>query len=88
MTRKSKKAAPEALEELHSAIAKELARKIANGEATAADLAVAAKFVKDNGVSLLIDPQTPEGSVLTGTKLPDPGTSEEEFDEAVRGFIQ
>lgn len=86
MKRKTAKASSEALEELHAAIAKELARKIAEGIATAADLAVAAKFVKDNGVSTLIDPETPEGSVLTGTKLPDIGDTEEDFEEALRTF--
>ena len=88
MSRKSKKASSEALEELHAAIAKELARKIAKGAATASDLAVAAKFVKDNGVSILIDPETPDGSVLTGAPLPPEGSSEDDFDEAVRGFLQ
>ncbi len=86
MKRNTKKASNTALEELHSAIAKELARKIEEGIATAADLAVAAKFVKDNGVSLLIDPATPEGSTLTGTKLPEVGDTEEEFEEALRTF--
>ncbi|QIG74592.1 terminase small subunit protein [Rhizobium phage RHph_I20] len=86
MRKKTAKASTQALEELHAAIARELARKIENGEATAADLAVAAKFVKDNGVSVLIDPETPEGSTLTGTKLPDIGNTEEEFEEALRTF--
>jgi len=83
---RNKKASSDAMEELHAALARSLARRIEDGSATAADLAVAAKFLKDNGVSRLIDPETPEGSVLTGTKLPDVGDTEEAFEEALRTF--
>jgi len=40
----------ELLQQLHSAIPKELLRRITDGEATAADLSVAVKFLKDNGI--------------------------------------
>ena len=83
---RTKKAPTDAMEELHASLAKALAKRITDGTATAADLAVAAKFLKDNGVSRLIDPETPEGSVLTGTKLPDVGDTEEAFEEALRTF--
>lgn len=84
--RKKLKASNAALEELHAAIASELARKISSGEATAADLAVAARFVKDNGVSLLIDPETPAGSVLAGAPLPDVGAIPEDFDDVAMNW--
>ncbi|WP_159953199.1 hypothetical protein [Rhizobium sp. 18065] len=86
MARKSKKASSEAMEQLHDALASALATRIAAGEATAADLAVAAKFLKDNGVSRLIDPESPDGSVLTGAKLPDIGDDEDAFEEALKTF--
>lgn len=35
---------------LHSALAKELLTRVQSGEATAADLGVVAKFLKDNGI--------------------------------------
>lgn len=47
------KATKEALDALHGALAKSLADKIAKGEATAADLAVARQFLKDNGVDAI-----------------------------------
>lgn len=86
MARKSKKASSEAMEALHDALASALAARIAAGEATAADLAVAAKFLKDNGVSRLIDPETPDGSVLTGATIPAEADTEEAFEDALRTF--
>ena len=81
-----RKASKAAIEELHAAIASELARKIQAGEATAADLAVAAKFVKDNGVSVLIDPSTPEGGVLAGKEIPKDVQTADDFDEVIRSW--
>lgn len=43
------------MEELHAAVAKELAARIRSGEATAADISNAIKFLKDNGIEALID---------------------------------
>lgn len=40
-----------ALEGLHDAVATELARRIDTGEASAADMANAIKFLKDNGIN-------------------------------------
>ena len=54
------KASQEALEKLHGAIARELTNRIANGEATAADISAAIKFLKDNH----IDAVPKEGSPL------------------------
>lgn len=56
MTKKT--ATEEALEDLHSALARQLAERIKDGTATAADLSVARQFLKDNG----IDAQPREGS--------------------------
>ena len=47
------KASKKAMEELHGALAKALAERISAGEATAADLAVARQFLKDNGVDAI-----------------------------------
>lgn len=47
------KATKEALDALHGQLAKALADKIKDGTATAADLAVARQFLKDNGIDAL-----------------------------------
>lgn len=86
MSKKQNKASKVALEQLHAAIAEALATRIKAGNATAADLAVAVRFVKENGISILIDPQTPDGSVLTGVVLPDAGSLDDEFEEVLGGF--
>jgi predicted nucleic acid-binding protein len=44
------RALPELLDSLHSEVAKALLKKVQSGEATAADLNAAAKFLKDNGI--------------------------------------
>ncbi len=38
------------LADLHEAIAKDLLRRVASGEAQASELSVAVKFLKDNGI--------------------------------------
>ncbi|WGD31643.1 hypothetical protein AncyloWKF20_07445 [Ancylobacter sp. WKF20] len=47
----SNKADEKELGGLHKAVAEALTKKIENGEAVAADLAVAVKFLKDNGIT-------------------------------------
>ena len=44
------KATEEVLAELHSVVAKELTRRIKGGEAQAADISAAIRFLKDNGI--------------------------------------
>jgi hypothetical protein len=44
------KASPDAMSALHGAIALELMNRITSGEATAADMSNAIKFLKDNGI--------------------------------------
>jgi hypothetical protein len=70
MSKKSK-ATTEALEGLHGAIAKALADKIANGEATAADLAVARQFLKDNGIDAIPRKGTGLGDLVDSLPFPD-----------------
>lgn len=53
------KASTEALDALHGALAMELARRLREGTATAADLNVARQFLKDNGVEQPNLPGTP-----------------------------
>ena len=43
------------LSQLHQGLAEELLRRIADGNATASDLAVAAKFLKDNNITCAPD---------------------------------
>lgn len=52
MTQK-KKATTELLEDLHGKVAASLLQKIEEGTATAADLAVARQFLKDNGIDAI-----------------------------------
>lgn len=44
------KATKDIMDALHGALATSLTERIVSGEATAAELAVAAKFLKDNGI--------------------------------------
>jgi hypothetical protein len=66
-----KKASRELLEELHGEIAKALKTKIASGEATAADLAVARQFLKDNGVdNIAKTPNSPLSQLADALPFP------------------
>lgn len=67
----------DALKAIHKALADELIKRIASGESTAAELAVAVKFLKDNGITA--DPETnPELNKLrTLTTLPFTGDDDE-----------
>ena len=49
----SNKASFDLLEALHHAVATELLTKVQSGEATAAEISAAIKFLKDNGVEAL-----------------------------------
>lgn len=48
---KNGSATSDALGSLHAVVAKELRARIESGEATAADISNAIKFLKDNGIS-------------------------------------
>lgn len=63
------KAAPrEALAALHDALAREMAKKLADGTATAADLGVIRQFLKDNGIDAL--PRRANGLGKLAEQLP------------------
>ena len=53
------------LEELHESVAKELLAKVKSGDATASELSVATKFLKDNGaVNEVITAESPMANLL------------------------
>ena len=54
------------LEELHEVVTEELLARVRSGEATSAELAVAVKFLKDNGASNdIITAESPMANLLT-----------------------
>ena len=59
--------------DIHEALGKELLDKINSGEATAAELAVARQFLKDNGVDLASKPDNNVGQLSEALEndLPD-----------------
>jgi len=55
----------EILDSLHDAVSQELLLRVRSGEATASELSVAVKFLKDNGASLdVITAESPLGNLL------------------------
>ena len=53
------------LEELHEGVAKDLLAKVKSGEASASELSVATKFLKDNGACLeVITTESPMANLL------------------------
>lgn len=70
------KATASAMEALHGALAQALANKIASGEATAADLAVARQFLKDNGIDGIPTDANPIGQLAQ--QLPFQTSEEDE----------
>ena len=57
----------ELIDVLHTAVTKELLLRVQSGEATASELSVAVKFLKDNGASLdVITAESPMASLLEG----------------------
>jgi|TARA_R110001632_G_scaffold9809_4_gene37230 hypothetical protein len=55
----------EILDTLHDAVSQELLARVRTGEATASELSVAVKFLKDNGASLdVITAESPLGNLL------------------------
>tara|TARA_R100000808_G_scaffold134_1_gene993 strand:+ start:23575 stop:23796 length:222 start_codon:yes stop_codon:yes gene_type:complete len=53
------KSKEELLEQLHCLVAEELIDRIQTGEASAAELGVATKFLKDNGMDVSSEADTP-----------------------------
>ena len=64
------KAPQEALENLHSQVARELSDRIATGEASSADISNAIKFLKDNGVEGLPVQDSPLGDLINVLPFP------------------
>ncbi len=57
------------MDDLHMAVTQELLLRVQSGEATASELSVAVKFLKDNGASLdVITAESPMANLLE--KLP------------------
>lgn len=75
------KATGEELDALHGLVAELLSDKIRSGEATAADIAQAIKFLKDNNIES--DLSNPGLEKLSKTHLPFPVKTAEEEDMAV-----
>lgn len=71
------KASSDILAALHAEIAGELRKRIASGEATAADISNAIKFLKDNGIEA--DPEANPGIQSLAHQFPS-------FDEAEEGI--
>tara|TARA_R100000781_G_scaffold51293_1_gene33803 strand:- start:120 stop:341 length:222 start_codon:yes stop_codon:yes gene_type:complete len=49
----------ELLAKLHEAVGNELLQRIITGDATSADLSVATKFLKDNGINVDVEDSPP-----------------------------
>ena len=64
------KAPQEALENLHSQVARELSDRIATGEASSADMSNAIKFLKDNGIEGLAMQDSPLGHLVNVLPFP------------------
>ena len=64
------KAPQEALENLHSQVARELSDRIATGEASSADISNAIKFLKDNGIEGLAVQDSPLGHLVNVLPFP------------------
>jgi hypothetical protein len=64
------------LDDLHDSVAKDLLAKVKSGEATASELSVATKFLKDNGaVHELITSESPLRGLLEALPFEDQGVA-------------
>jgi hypothetical protein len=72
------KASNQSLDDLHGALAKALAEKIKSGDATAADMAVARQFLKDNGIESVPMQSNPLGQLASKLPFLNPETIEQE----------
>jgi hypothetical protein len=57
-------ASKQILDSLHDAVAQDLLNKVQSGEASAAELTAAIKFLKDNGIEALPASGTPLGNLV------------------------
>lgn len=51
------------LGQLHEAVARDLLNRVASGEASAQELSAAIKFLKDNGIEAVINPDSTVGQL-------------------------
>lgn len=77
----SSKATQEQLEALHGALAEELKKRITEGTATAADLSVALKLLKDNHIEVLPTPDNPISKLRDSLPFATPQGVQGEDDE-------
>jgi len=63
---------PKMLSDLHDAVAEDLLMKVQSGEATAADLQAAIRFLKNNGIEATLDIQTPMLNLAKALPFQDP----------------
>lgn len=74
-----RKASTEELEKLHAALAEALADRIKDKGCTAADMAVARQFLKDNGIDSIATSSNPVGELAK--VVPFPSNDQEEESE-------
>ena len=60
------------MEDLHGAVASSLLERVQTGEASASELAVAVKFLKDNGIDSHIKPESPLLNLAASLPFQDP----------------
>ena len=64
--------AEKVMEDLHEAVAACLLNRIETGEATAAELSVAVKFLKDNGIDADLKQESPLLNLASSLPFQDP----------------
>ena len=86
MTKKN--ATTQDLERLHELLVAALITRLEGGAASASELAVAAKLLKDHGIVRLIEPSDPDHEKLRAaiTSINN-AEIEEEFDAALANFV-
>jgi len=67
------------LADLHEGIAQELLSRVRSGEATAAELSVATKFLKDNGIEAVAAQDSPLANLAASLPMFDASTDDEEI---------
>jgi hypothetical protein len=72
-------ASKEVLTDLHAALADALSARIKDGTATAADLSVAVKFLKDNGIDAIAKGGSPLARLRDSLPFPDADGVESEY---------
>lgn len=88
MTTKKKNDTSKQLERLHELLVAALIQRIEDGSASASELAVAAKLLKDHGIVRLIEPGDPDHEKLrSAINSINSAEIEEEFEAALANFV-